>query len=216
VQLGKKMISQAEFEIERRSQPIARLEIHSAFGKPPTRAEITSALTKLVQGRFTLSLQSPRADRVYVVEIVPADAVTWFAENCESFNRQVPSDALTAVSAQIYWEELKRQVARSSTEHQPFVPHSSTVLSWMSGRAQTSTRQVAVSRSSWRVTQPTVSLLVLPRWVVPHPSRAFCGLGGEARWFAFSQANSLRQPIPPQERGPLRFDLDRALHSGRV
>jgi len=102
------MISKADFEIERRSQPIARLEVHSALGKPPTRAEITSALTRLVQGRFSLSLQSPRGDRVYVAEIIPADAVTWFAENCESFTRQEPSSALTAVSAQIYWEELKR------------------------------------------------------------------------------------------------------------
>ena len=111
MQLGKKMISKEDFEIERGSQPIARLEISSTSGKPPTRAEITSALTKLVQGRFSLSLQSPRGDRVYVAEIIPADAVSWFAENCNSFTRQVPSSPLTAVSAQIYWEELKRHLS---------------------------------------------------------------------------------------------------------
>jgi hypothetical protein len=112
MQLGKKMISHAEFEIERQSQPIGRLEIFSPLGKPPSRAEITSALTKLIQGRFTLSLQSPRGDRIYVAEILPVEAVTWFAENCESFKRQAPPTTLTAVSAQIYWEELKRHLTR--------------------------------------------------------------------------------------------------------
>jgi hypothetical protein len=104
VQLGKKMISQEDFEIERKSQPIARLEIYSPLGKPPTRAEITSALNRLVQGRFTLSLQSLRGDRVYVAEIIPVDALAWFAENCESFQQ--------AGSAQVHWEELKRHLTR--------------------------------------------------------------------------------------------------------
>ncbi len=60
------------------------------------------------------------------------------------------------------------------------------------------------------------SILILPRCVVPHPSCVFCGLGGEARAFALSQAFSHRQLAPAQERGPLRFDLHRAPHAGRV
>jgi len=177
---------------------IARLEIHQLSELPLARNHIGINPT-LVQGRFTLSLNRHAPTAVYVVEIVPADAVTWFAENCESFNRQVPSDALTAVSAQIYWEELKRQVARSChrapTVRAPFI-HSFIVDEWESTDLN---RQVAVSRSSWRVTQPTVSLLVLPRWVVPHPSRRLLRLGWGSTMVRF-----LASELPPATDSPAR------------
>jgi hypothetical protein len=108
----KKMASHAEFEAERRSQPIARLEIHSPSGRPPSRAEITSALSKLVKGRFTLSLQSPRADRIYVTEIFPVDAIRWFSENCDSFSLETSLPGTVAISATVHWEEIKRHLSR--------------------------------------------------------------------------------------------------------
>lgn len=107
----RKMMSHADFEGERTSQPTARLEIHSPSGRPPSRAEITSALSKLVQGRFTLSLQSLRGDRVYVVEIIPVASVRWFSENCQSFRQEAPSTNSESVAATVHWEELKRHLA---------------------------------------------------------------------------------------------------------
>jgi hypothetical protein len=106
----RKMMSHADFERERRLQPVARLEIHSAR-RSPSRAEITSA--RLVKGRFTLSLQSSPRDHVhpvlYVTQIVPVDALRWFSENCESFRQEESS---SGVSATVNWEELRQHLSK--------------------------------------------------------------------------------------------------------
>lgn len=103
--MGKKMLSQQSIKALRGSGWIARLEVQS-IGKTPTRAEITAALTKVVDGHFTLALKKQGLEEIYVSNILPIEALSWFRENCRAY-KECSDPAGSLLCASVYWEELK-------------------------------------------------------------------------------------------------------------